>query len=174
MPHLTVSIPGVKIKPGEFMSMIGDQYDFDYPLDRHLFKLKGILTATQISHPIGKDFDGIPVWFVIKNGSTTGTTIGRLNQFESKTRIYGPLSSFESIEAPVIPYGKNKYFGAFSEGGDSGALIASPNGNFVSLLTGGTGPSESVDITYATPIHWLWEEVILVKFPGASLYFDDN
>jgi hypothetical protein len=168
----------VKIEAGEFMSMmynrVDDKFDFDYPVDRHLFKLWGILTAEQIIHPTGKDFDHIPVRFVIKNGYTTGTTIGRLNRFESKVRIYGLTGTFDSTEAPVLPYGKNQYFGAFSRGGDSGAVVGCPNGEFVSLLTGGTGPSESVDITYTTPMHWLWVEVILVKFPGANLYFDEN
>lgn len=163
------------MEAGEFMSMmynqVDDKFDFDYPVDRNLFKLSGILTAEQIT---GKDFDDIPVRFVIKNGYKTGTTIGRLNRFESKVRIYGLTGTFDSIEAPVLPYGKNRYFGAFSKGGDSGAVVVGPNGEFVSLLTGGTGPSESVDITYTTPMHWLWGEVILVKFPDANLYFGEN
>ncbi|KDQ63439.1 hypothetical protein JAAARDRAFT_169256 [Jaapia argillacea MUCL 33604] len=177
VPNLTVLIPGVKIDPGKFMSMMYgrfDEFDFDYPVDRHLFKLWGILTAEQINHPTVKDFDDIPVRFVIKNGYSTGTTIGRLNRFESKTRMYGLTGTFDSIEAPVLPYGKNQYFDTFSRGGDSGSIVAGPKGEFVSLLTGGTGPSESVDITFTTPMHWLWNELILVKFPGANLNFDEN
>jgi len=149
-------------------------FDFKYPTDRHLLKLQDILTAEQISHPTGKDFDDAPVRFVIKNGYSTGTTIGRLNRFESKTRRYSVIGSFDSIEAPVFPYGKNQYFGAFSEDGDSGSIVAGPKGEFVSLLTGGAGILDSVDITFTTPMHWLWNELILVKFPGANLYFDKN
>lgn len=175
MPNLTVLIPGVKINPGKFMSMMYcwvDKFNFDYPVDRHLFKLWGILTAEQISHPTGKDFDDIPMQFIIKNSYKTGTTIGCLNRFESKVRRYGLTGTFNSTEAPVLHYSKNKYFGAFSRGGDSGSIVASPKGEFISLLTGGTGPSDSVDITYTTLMHWLWDKLILVKFPGANLYFN--
>ena len=168
----------MKIDPGDFMSMMYDRADnkfvFDYPLDRHLFKLSGILTAEQMNHPPAKDFEDLPVRFVIKNGSNTGTTIGRLSRFESKVRIYSLTGTFDSTETPVLPYGTNRHFGAFSEGGDSGAVVCGPNGEFVSLITSGAGYGESVDITYTTPMHWLWDKVILVKFPGASLYFDEN
>lgn len=161
---------GVKIGPGEFMSMMyDDKTDFDYPLDRHLFKLWGILPAERISHPTSKD---VPLRFVIKNGSTTGTTIGRLSRFQSKVRMYGLTGTFDSTETPVLNYGTNPYFGSFSEDGDSGAVVCGPNGEFVSILTSGAGNAESVDITYTTPMHWLWDEVILARFPGASLYFD--
>lgn len=180
MPSLTVLIPGVKIDIGEFMSMMSgrvdevDEFDFEYPVDRHLFKLGGILAAEQIKNSTGKDFDGMPLRFVIKNGSNTGTTIGRMSRFESKARKYDLTGTFESTEAAVLPYGKNQYFTAFSRAGDSGSIVAGHKGEFVSLLTGGTGPSGSVDITYTTPMPWLWNELILGKFPGASLYFDEN
>ncbi|KAI0706809.1 hypothetical protein C8T65DRAFT_740514 [Cerioporus squamosus] len=170
--HNALSL-GVEIDPGAFMSMmmcdgrVGASH-FRYPVDRHLFKLRGILTAEQISHPTGKDSDDTPVRFVIKNGHSTGTTIGRLNRFESKVRKYDLTGTFDSTAAPVLPYGKNKHFGAFSGGGDSGSIVAGPKGEFVSLLTGGTGPPESVDITYTTPMYWLWDEVILAKFPVPS------
>jgi hypothetical protein len=171
----------MKMNPGQFMYMMRDRADdkhhFEYPLDRHLFKLRGILTAEQMTHPTAKDFDNIPVRLVIKNGYMTGTTIGRLSRFLSKVRLYGLTGTFDSTEAPVFPYGKNKYFGAFSENGDSGAAVGAadgPEGKYASLLTGGTGSSESVDITYTTPMYWLWYKVIVDKFPGANLNFDWN
>lgn len=149
------------------------QPEFDYPVDR-LFRLSGILTADQISQPSSKDLENNPVRYVIKHGYTTGTTIGRLTGFESKVRLYGLAGTFTSVEAPVLPYGKNKHFGPFSRGGDSGAMVAGPKGEFASLLTGGTGPTDSSDITYTTPMHWLWDDVIKRQFPGANLYFDDS
>ncbi|KAJ3490341.1 hypothetical protein NLJ89_g11439 [Agrocybe chaxingu] len=39
-------------------------------------------------------------------------------------------------------------------------------------LTGGTGVANSSDITYGTPIEWLWNDVIKVEFPNAVLFFD--
>jgi hypothetical protein len=180
MPYLTVLIPGYKIDVGDFMSMMygrvdeTNEIDFEYPLDRHLFKLQGILTAEEIKKPTAKDFDGIPVRFVIKNGYKAATTIGRMSRFESKIRLHGLTGTFESVEATVLPYGKNQYFTTFSRGGDSGSIVGDAKRKFISLLTGGTGPSDAVDITYTTPMHWLWDELILVKFPGANLYFDEN
>lgn len=147
------------------------QFDFQYPVDRHLLELQDILTADQIRNPTTKDSDDIPVRFVIKNGYKTGTTIGRMSRFESKARKYDLIGHFDSIEATVLPYGKNQYFTAFSRGGDSGSIVAGPKGEFISLLTGGTGSSDSVDIAFTTPMHWLWDELILGKFPGANLYF---
>ncbi|KAI6146334.1 hypothetical protein BKA82DRAFT_4159537 [Pisolithus tinctorius] len=43
--------------------------------------------------------------------------------------------------------------GAFSKGRDSGSMIA--HGEFGGLLTGGSGRTESSDITYAAPMFWL-------------------
>ncbi|KAI0033710.1 hypothetical protein K488DRAFT_84664 [Vararia minispora EC-137] len=43
-------------------------------------------------------------------------------------------------------------------------------GEFVALLTGGTGPTNSPDITYGTLMVWLWE-IIKAEFPDANLYF---
>ena len=143
--------------------------EFDYPEDR-LFRLRGILTAAQIRQPNNQNSKGDPVRFVIKRGHTTFTTIGCLTGFESHQRRYGLVGNFDSIEAAIYPYDNDS--GPFSRGGDSGALIAGPEAEFTALLTGGTGPTDSSDVTYGTPMYWLWEDVIKPKFPGANLYFD--
>ena len=143
--------------------------EFDYPEDR-LFKLRDILTAAQISKPNSQDLKGDPVRFVIKRGHTTFTTIGRLSGFESHLRRYSLVGTFDSVEAAVYPYDSDS--GPFSRGGDSGALIAGPEAEFAALLTGGTGPTDSSDITYGTPMYWLWKNVIKRQFPDANLYFD--
>ena len=86
-----------------------------------------------------------------------GTTIGRLDRFQFRVRLYSLTGTFDSTEVPVpvLPYGENQYFGAFSKGGDSGVIVAGPDGKFASHLNGGTGPLESVDITYTTPMYRL-------------------
>ena len=126
------------------------QSEFDYPEDR-LFKLRGILTATQISQRNNQDLKGDLVRFVIKRGHTTLTTIGRLAGFESLQRRYSLVGTFDYVEAAVYPYSHDS--GPFSRGGDSGALIAGPKAEFIALLAGGTGPTGSSDITYGTPMH---------------------
>ena len=143
--------------------------EFDYPDDR-LYRLQRILTAAQIKQPNSQDLKGDPVRYVIKNGHTTGTTIGRLNGFESHVRHYGILGTFDSIEAAVYPYDNDS--GPFSKGGDSGAQIAGAHNDFGLQLTGGAGPTESSDVTYGTPMFWLWDSVIKPEFPGANLHPD--
>ena len=146
------------------------QSEFEYPENR-LFKLLKILPAAKIRQPNDLGLDSDPVRFVIKNGHTTATTIGRLNRFESHKRQYSMLGTFDSVEAAVYPYDKDS--GPFSRGGDSGATIFSADNEFIAQLTGGTGPTDSLDITYGASIEWVWYEVIKPKFPGAVLFFDD-
>ena len=57
--------------------------------------------------------------------------------------------------------------------GDSGSIMVDAHGKFVALLTGGTGPTDSSDVTFGTPMHWLWD-IIKAQFSGASLYFEDD
>ena len=109
--------------------------------------------------------------YVIKRGHTTLTTIGCMNGFESHVRRYFTLGSRNSIEAVVYPYDNDS--SPFSRGGDSGSIIVDALGKFVALLTGGTGPTDSSDITFGTPMHWLWD-VIKTQFPGANLSFEDD
>ncbi|KAL6306131.1 hypothetical protein BKA93DRAFT_816510 [Sparassis latifolia] len=164
---------GTEIDPGTFISLMYPRHDaqseFDYPED-HLFKLRGILTAAQIRQPNNQDLKGDPVQFVIKCGHTTFTTIGRLAGFESHQRRYSLVGTFNFIEAAIYPYDNDS--SPFSRGGDSGVLIAGPEGEFAALLSGGTGLTDSSDITYGTPMYWLWEDVIKPQFPDANLYFN--
>ena len=121
MSNLTVHIPGTEIDSGKFMNLMYPQDDvpskFDYPKDC-LFKLRDILTATQISKPNSQDLKGDPVQFVIKCGHTTFTMIGHLFGFESHLCRYSLISTFNSVEAAVYPYDSDS--SPFSRGGDSG------------------------------------------------------
>jgi hypothetical protein len=53
-------------------------------------------------------------------------------------------------------------------GEDSGSIIVDATGMFVALLTTGAGITDSTDITYGSPMYWLWD-VIKERFPGASV-----
>ena len=144
--------------------------DFKYPVER-LLELRGILSPEEIRTPNNKDDKGDPMRYVIKRGLTTLTTIGCLHGFESHVRRHFALGSRDSVEAAVHPYDNDS--GPFSRGGDSGSIIVDALGKFVALLTCGTGPTDSSDITYGSPMYWLWG-VIGDEFPGANLYFEDN
>ncbi|KAF9068812.1 hypothetical protein BDP27DRAFT_1223677, partial [Rhodocollybia butyracea] len=171
---------GPEIECGKFMQLMSSRIDapseFDYPCDR-LFELQGILSPEEVR--TRKDTDH-PMRYVIKRGLTTLTTIGCLTGFESHVRQYSALGSRDSVETAVLPYYpldpfylRNPFhdFGLFCKGGDSGSIIVDAVGKFVALLTGGTGSIDSPDITYGSPMHWLWE-IIKVQFPGADLRFE--
>jgi hypothetical protein len=173
VPNLTHRILGTKIEPGTFMNLMyprdDAQSEFDYPENR-LYHINKTLAADKIREPNNRDLNNDPVRFVIKNGHTTGTTVGRLNGYESHKRQYDAFGTFDSIEAAIYPYDNNSP--AFSRAGDSGAAIVGTDNDFVALLTGGSGVTESSDITYGTPMEWLWKKIIKTKFPGAVVLFD--
>lgn len=123
--------------------------------------------------PNNKVHKGDPMRYVKKRGLTTLTRIGCLTGFESHVRRYFTLGSRDSVEAAVCPSDKDS--GPFSRGGDSGSIIVDAFGKFVALLTDGTGPTDSPDITFGSQMYWLWE-IIRAEFPDTNLYFenDDN
>jgi hypothetical protein len=53
----------------------------------------------------------------------------------------------------VIP--TNKDSGAFSAKGDSGSCVADAFNRVGGILTGGSGATESSDVTYVTPITFI-------------------
>ena len=144
--------------------------EFDYPETR-LYKIMKILATANMKEPNNHDINGDPVRFVIKNGHTTGTTIGRLTGFESHKRQYGVAGTFDSIEAAIYPYDSGS--SVFSRSGDSGSAIVGADNDIIALLTGGSGATDSPDVTYGTPMEWLWNQIIKNKFPSAVLFFDD-
>lgn len=141
--------------------------DFKYPEERQL-KLRGIVSQDDMRNPVTKDHNDELCRYVIKRGLTTLTTIGRGTGFESFVRRYfANGGKRESAEAAIFPYDNDS--GPFSRGGDSGSIIVDALGRFFALLTGGTGKTDSSDITFGTPMHWLWK-VIKAEFEGANLY----
>ena len=66
-----------------------------------------------------------------------------------------------------MPY--NHKSKAFSSAGDSGSIVVDGEGRLVGMLTGGSGTTESADLTYITLYFWLQERV-KKAFPGCFLY----
>ena len=131
-------------------------------------KVKGVVKEDEIHKPKQLDADGEECIFVIKNGKTTGVTIGRASGIESFVRKYDNYGIKEtSMEIAVYPYSHKD--GAFSAEGDSGSIVVDGQGYIVGMLTGGTGATESADVSYLTPYFWL-EERIKQAFPESYLY----
>jgi hypothetical protein len=144
-----------------------DQAGYQYP-DDGLLQAYGVVKDDEIRQPQHLDVHREKALLVVKNGLTTGTTIGRANGLESFTRVYTDYGiEHTSIETAILPYDKQR--GPFSAPGDSGAIILDRAGRIVTLLTGGGGTTDETDVTYGTRYWWL-EEQIKKAYPGCHLY----
>jgi len=144
-----------------------NRFSFKYPVGG-LLKVKGVVNEDEIRKPKQLDADGEECLIVIKNGKTTGATIGRATGIESFVREYDDIGiRSTSMEIAVYPYSHKD--GAFSAPGDSGSIVVTGHGSIVGMLTGGAGRTESTDVTYLTPYFWL-EERIKQAFPKSYLY----
>ena len=142
-----------------------DQATYQYPRDG-LLQAYGVVQDDEIRNPQHLDVYGERCLLVLKNGSTTGTTVGRANGLESFTRIYDEYGiNHTSIEIAVMPYDKTR---KFSDAGDSGSIVLARDGRIVGIVTG-AGPTDRTDITYITPYWWI-EKQIKAKYPGCFLY----
>jgi len=140
---------------------------FKYPDDR-LLELRDLIQEDQMCNPYMLDHDGEPCLFVIKNGNATGVTIGRTTGTFSFVREYFNNGTHQtSMEWAILPYDNKS--GIFSAPSDSGSIIVDGCGRFGGLLTGGSGKTESSDVTYATPFFWLLPRIKANGFPGAHL-----
>jgi hypothetical protein len=83
-----------------------DRANYQYPWDG-LLQAYGVVKDDEIRNPQHLDVYGEKCLLVVKNGLTTGTTVGRTNGLESFTRIYDEYGIKQtSIEIAVLPYDK--------------------------------------------------------------------
>jgi len=152
---------GTEIPPDHFTRMMisdpRNSHNFKYPLHR-LLKIDGIISEQEICCPTMLDQDGKGSLIVMKRGFTTGLTLGWANDFSSFIRNYfDDTPPKTSREWAIYSYdGKS---GPFSAPGDSGSSIVDSRGRLGGLLTGGTGLTDSTDITYATPASFILEHL---------------
>ncbi|KAN0077810.1 hypothetical protein V8E54_006114 [Elaphomyces granulatus] len=134
-----------------------DRANYQYPWDG-LLQAYGVVKDDEIRNPQHLDVYGEKCLLVVKNGLTTGTTVGRTNGLESFTRIYDEYGIKQtSIEIAVLPYDKTHR----------------KDGRIVGILDGGAGPTDETDTTYLTPYWWI-EQQIKSKYPGCFLYDVDE
>ncbi|KAF8162649.1 hypothetical protein B0H34DRAFT_794449 [Crassisporium funariophilum] len=139
-----------------------------YPSDR-LLPLRGMISQELMRRPDMLDHDNEPCLIVIKSGSATGVTIGRATGLFSLVR--DDDTGEESREWAIYNYDKNS--GVFSARGDSGSIVVDGRGRIGGLPTGGAGKTETSDVTYVTPMFWLWPR-IKEHFPNAHLELSTN
>ncbi|KAH8104913.1 hypothetical protein DFH11DRAFT_1692105 [Phellopilus nigrolimitatus] len=164
---------GTNMSPEEFtrkcFARDDANWSFKYP-DNRLLPLMNTITDQQMRHPDMFDVNREPCLLVVKSGNTTGTTIGRANGVFSIVREYYARDMNvhqTSMEWGIFGYdGKS---GAFSKPGDSGSIVADIKGRIGGMLTGGSGKTETLDMTYATPFWWLLKRIKATKFPNAHL-----
>jgi hypothetical protein len=165
---------GTKIPGDEFTEKMYPRHDapttFKYPRGR-LLKLRDIIPEDQMRNPDMLDPSGEQCLFVIKNGKTSGVTIGRATGIFSFVRQrFDNGTDQTSMEWAILPYDTKS--GVFSGRGDSGLVIVDGRGRLGGLLTSGAGNTESSDITYATPLFWLIPRIRDNGFPNAHIYQD--
>ncbi|KAG6334414.1 hypothetical protein ID866_4670 [Astraeus odoratus] len=162
---------GTKLTPREFAHKCypcgNANWKFRYPDDR-LLPLTSIITDELMRTPDMRDINGDPCLLVVKNGHATDTTIGHATGIYSIIRDYFDRSVEQtSMEWAIINHDSKSE--VFSKPGDSSAIIADIRGHIGGMLTGGSGRTESSDITYATPFWWLLQRIKTNGFPNARI-----
>lgn len=158
----------MEIPLGEFAMKMDPRTDssktFEYP-DERLLPLGEIMSEERLRDPQIFDQDNEPLLLVIKSGNASGVTIGRATGMFSFVRDED--TGDESMAWAIYNYDTES--GVFSAPGDSGSIVTSGRGDIGGMITGGAGRTGSSDVTYATPLFWLWPR-IKAHFPHAHLY----
>ncbi|KAI0760742.1 hypothetical protein C8Q74DRAFT_251673 [Fomes fomentarius] len=159
---------GTEIPSDKFTLMMYPREDgpttFKYPDDR-LLRLHDTISKELMIEPDMLDHNNDPCLLVIKNGNATDVTIGRATGIFSFVR--DDESGKESMEWAIYNYDSKS--DVFSAPGDSGSIIVDGRGRVGGMLTGGAGRTETSDVTYATPMWWLWPR-IQQRFPNANMF----
>ncbi|KAK1969321.1 hypothetical protein LY78DRAFT_630161 [Colletotrichum sublineola] len=129
------------------------------PLSR---KAVGTVAASELQNPKEKLIVGM-------RGRTSDLKFGIVNQVKSVTRRpFQDGRKFLSKECCIVAVGVS---GEFTRPGDSGACVFDLNGRAVAMVTGGIsreqasqggdnyGLNYAMDVTYATPMEWLLEDM---------------
>ncbi|KAI2601843.1 hypothetical protein GGR54DRAFT_634465 [Hypoxylon sp. NC1633] len=144
-----------------------DGKDFCCPPDG-LLQANGIVQDAEIRNPRHLDVHNQKCLLVVKNGTTTGTTFGRVNGLESFIRSHAEYGIYEtSMELAVLRI--SKQHNTFSRSGDSGSIVLTRTGKILGIITRGEGPTDNTDVTYITPYYAIDEE-LKKEYPGIHLY----
>jgi len=136
---------------------------YGYP-ENGLLQIYDSVPESEMIMPTQLNAHGECAMPVVKNGCTTGTTVGWLNGLKSKVHYYrcegDTKIDFKSLETTFIPYDAG--YDVFSDRGDSGSIILDRYGRIVAILTGGGGITNSTDVTFGTPWYQLFPQIKVV------------
>ena len=156
---------GSKFTPRQLTDMFypqsGGRTTFKFPTNG-LLRIKGFVTPELLANPDLFDSNGEPCLVVMKEGNTSGLTVGCYAGMEAY--LCSELG-VESVELAIYNY--NKQSGPFSAKGDSGSLIFDGQGRMVGILRSGMSKGGSSHVTYATPAWWAMEQ-LRIKYPHAD------
>jgi hypothetical protein len=145
--------------------------NFKYP-PGGLIQLRDFVKYDELCHPTMLDANGEECLMVIKNGTTTGLTVGRATGIKSFVRQYKDYE-IDSTSMEVAVHSYSNKDGPFSAPGDSGSAVGDANSRIVGMLTGGAGLTNRTDITYLSAYHSL-NECIKKAFPNSHLFLIHN
>ncbi|KAF5011240.1 hypothetical protein FDECE_2639 [Fusarium decemcellulare] len=130
-------------------------------------ELRGLITETEMDAPATDRSNSRedPVLVVAKRGQATGLTIGCSNEVRSVTRVTHEGEEYISEEWCITHFDGQS---AFSKEGDSGACVFGLDGRIGGMITSGNG-NRVPDITYATPMEWLLEDIKASGFTATVL-----
>jgi hypothetical protein len=119
-------------------------------------KLTSYVQFQEVQNSNVEDTDGFPSFRVIKYGRTTHWTVGVSNEVLSDCqRENGRISK----EWCIIDEDTRRER-AFSDRGDSGAIVFDFKGRIAGMIHGGgVLKASGKSMTYATPIEWLFESI---------------
>ncbi|UPL03485.1 hypothetical protein LCI18_014419 [Fusarium solani-melongenae] len=123
-------------------------------------QIRGIIPESELRRPKSSSPRDDLAIFVMKYGSTTGLRSGRTNGAISVVRM-PPGYQGKSEEWCILGCGQGFAYQCFSAEGDSGSCIFDLQGRVGGMLTGGGGIGEcgGLDVSYATPMEWLLEDM---------------
>ena len=139
----------------------GGRTTFRWPTNCQL-RIDGCVTRELLAVPDCFDRNGEPCLVVMKDGNTTGLTVGRCAGLEAH------LCDDRGVESVALAiYNYDKPSGPFSAKGDSGALVFDGEGRMVGMLHSGMPKGRSNHVSYATPAWWAVEQ-LMAKYPHAD------
>lgn len=151
---------------------------YAFPQGSPVLRLRGFVPIADLTPPwneCGREtIMGETVLRVGERGAKTGLTWGEVNELKSVVRETFDGQKVASQSLTVLGFDKK----AFSDNGDSGSAIFTPDGKMVAMLDAGRSPCKPDlltggvtvhDVTYGTPFAWILDYIRDAGYATAHL-----